>query len=81
MCAHIDAGIGDVLLRKLRAKHVEKLLGSMVATHSTRTIADVRACLNAVVKRAMARELVDRNVVELVVTPRGRTGRKSKSPS
>ncbi len=70
-CAHIDAGIGDVLLRKLTAKHVEKLLASMVATHSTRTIADVRACLNSAVKRAMARDLVDRNVVELVVTPRG----------
>ena len=81
MCAHIDAGIGDVLLRKLTAKHVEKLLRSMVATHSTRTIADVRACLNAVVKRAMTRELVDRNVVELVVTPRGTRGRKSKSLS
>ncbi|GAB6938182.1 site-specific integrase [Isoptericola variabilis] len=78
-CAHIDAGIGDVLLRKLTAKHVEKLLASMVATHSTRTIADVRACLNSAVKRAMARDLVDRNVVELVVTPRGNTGRKSKS--
>lgn len=81
MCAHIDAGIGDVLLRKLTTKHVEKLLRSMVATHSTRTIADVRGCLNAVVKRAMARDLVDRNVVELVVTPRGRSGRKSKSLS
>lgn len=81
MCAHIDAGIGDVLLRKMTAKHVEVLLGSMVETHSTRTIADVRGCLNAVLKRAMARELVDRNVVELVVTPRGKAGRKSKSLS
>ncbi|WP_159795437.1 site-specific integrase [Puerhibacterium puerhi] len=81
MCAHIDAGIGDVLLRRLTAKHVEKLLRSMVATHSTRTIRDVRGCLNAVVKRAMARDLVDRNVVEVVTTPRGKAGRKSKSLS
>ncbi len=81
MSAHIEAGIGDVLLRKLTAKHVEKLLQSLVATHSTRTITDVKACLNAVVKRAMARDLLERNVVELVVTPRGTAGRKSKSLS
>ena len=59
----------------------QPLLRSLVETHSTRTIADVKACLNAVVKRAMARDLLDRNVVELVVTPRGTTGRKSKSLS
>ncbi|WP_144680002.1 tyrosine recombinase XerC [Cellulosimicrobium sp. TH-20] len=81
MCAHIDAGIGDVLVRCLTAKHVEKLLASMVEMHSTRTIADVRGCRNSAVKRAMARELVERNVVELVVTPRGKAGRKSKSLS
>ena len=79
--AHIEAGIGDVLLRKMTAKHVETLLASMVKTHSTRTIADVKGALNSTVKRAMARDLVDRNVVELVRPPRGHTGRKSKSLS
>lgn len=79
VCAHIVKGVGDVLLRKMTAKHVEQLLRSMTKTHATRTIADVRGCLNNVVKRAMARELVDRNVVELVVTPRGLAGRPSKS--
>lgn len=77
--AHIVRGLGDVLLRKMTAKHVEQLLRSMTKTHATRTIADVRGCLNNVVKRAMARELVERNVVELVVNPRGLPGRPSKS--
>ncbi|GAB2471397.1 site-specific integrase [Xylanimonas ulmi] len=77
--AHIEAGIGQVLLRKMTVKHVEKLLASLVDTHSTRTIAEVKGALNNAVKRAMARDQVDRNVVELVKPPRGRTGRKSKS--
>lgn len=77
--AHVIDGIGDILLRRLTAKHVEKLLAGLVDDHSTRTIADIKAVLNNAVKRAMARDLVERNVVELVVSPKGRTGRKSKS--
>jgi len=79
LCAHIVDGIGDIRLRKLTTKHVERLLSSMTTTHATRTIVEVRRCLNNVVKRAMAREIVDRNVVELVVVPRGKAGRASKS--
>ena len=79
--AHIIAGVGDVLLRKLTAKHVEKMLASLVATHSTRTIRDVRNALDNTVKRAIALDLIDRNVVEVVKIPRGKTGRPSKSLS
>ncbi len=79
LTAHVIDGIGDVLLTKLTPKHVERLLADLAQTHSTRTIADVKAALNNAVKRAVARDLVERNVVELAVTPRGRAGRKSKS--
>lgn len=79
--AHIIDGIGEVLLRKLTAKHVERLLASLTDALSTRTIADVKGALSNAVKRAMARDLVDRNVVELVTPPRGMAGRKSKSLS
>src|SRR5829696_2804765 len=39
----------------------------------------VRSCLNRSVKRAMARDKVKRNVVELTETPAGQPGRPSKS--
>lgn len=79
LSVHIVADIGDVLLRKLTAKHVEKFLASLAKTHSTRTLADTKAVLSNAVKRAVARDIVDRNVVEFAITPRGKAGRKSKS--
>jgi len=72
-------GLGDILLIRLTAKHVEKFLLSLAPTHSTRTLADTKAVLNGAIRRAVARDLVTRNVVELAVTPRGTAGRKSKS--
>ena len=81
LSVHIVAGLGDVLLRKLTAKHVEKFLATLAQTHSTRTLADTKAVLNNAVKRAVARDLVERNVVEFATTPRGTAGRKSKSLS
>jgi integrase len=79
LSAHVIAGLGDVLLSKLTPKHVEKFLAELAKTRSTRTVADVKAQFNNAMKRAVARDLVERNVVELAVTPRGRAGRKSKS--
>ena len=46
---------------------------------STRSLEGVRACLNRSVKRAMARDKVKRNVVDLIEVPTGRPGRPSKS--
>ena len=46
---------------------------------STRSLEGVRACLNRSVKRAMARDKVKRNVVDLTEVPTGRPGRPSKS--
>ncbi len=44
-----------------------------------RTVQEIRACLNRAVKRAMARDQVKRNVVELTDVPTGQPGRRSKS--
>jgi integrase len=55
-----------------------RLVG-LSATLSTRTLQLVRACLNRSVKRAMARDWVKRNVVELTEVPVGQPGRASKS--
>ncbi|WP_166850830.1 tyrosine recombinase XerC [Isoptericola sp. BMS4] len=79
MSAHVVDGLGDVLLRKLTTKHVEAFLADLAKTRSTRTVADVKAQFNSAIKRAVARDLIERNVVEFAVTPRGRAGRKSKS--
>jgi integrase len=43
------------------------------------TLGQVRSCLSRSVRRAMKRNLVERNVVELCDVPRGRDGRRSKS--
>ena len=48
-------------------------------SYSTRTVQEIRACLNRAVKRAMARDQVRRNVVELTDVPTGQPGRRSKS--
>src|SRR2546427_2952647 len=44
-----------------------------------RTLQAVRVCLNRAVKRAMARDRVKRNVVELTEAPRGVAGRPCKA--
>lgn len=46
---------------------------------SKSTTQRVRGCLKRAVRRAMARDLVKRNVVELTEVPGGQRGRPSKS--
>ena len=52
---------------------------SLSGSLSRSTFQQVRWCLNRVVKRAMARDMVKRNVVELTEIPAGQPGRRSKS--
>ena len=56
-------------------------LPNLSLSHSTRTVQEIRACLSRSVKRAMARDKVKRNVVELTEVPTGQAGRRSKSLS
>jgi len=71
--------LGARKLRDLRADEVDLLLADLSRSLSTNTLRQVRSCLNRSVRRAMKRNLVDRNVVELCEVPRGREGRRSKS--
>ena len=48
---------------------VERWLARLAKSLSTETLHRVHACLNRSVKRAMARDLVRRNVVELAEIP------------
>ncbi|ARQ69917.1 site-specific integrase [Streptomyces marincola] len=76
---HILPDLGRLKLRDLGAEDVDKWLAEKARTLSTRTLQSLHGCLNRAVKRAMARDKVKRNVVELCSVPTGRTGRPSKA--
>jgi integrase len=71
--------LGKRKLRDLSAEDVDKWLAFKAKTLSTRTLQSVHSCLNRSVKRAMARDKVKRNVVELCSVPQGQPGRPSKA--
>lgn len=82
LCAnHVVPLLGARRLRDLSAHEVDEWLLGLSSSLSTRTLRGVRACLNRAVRRAMARDKVKRNVVELCSVPAGREGRPSKSLS
>ncbi|WP_218671701.1 hypothetical protein [Microbispora sp. GKU 823] len=58
---------------------MDKWLSNRATVLSTSTLRLVRSYLNRAVKRAMARDLVKRNIVELCSTPTGKGGRPSKA--
>jgi integrase len=76
---HIVPKLGARRLRDLSASEVDRWLAGLVDILSTRSIRETRSVLSRAVKRAMARDLVRRNVVELTEVPKGRPGRRSKS--
>ncbi|WP_230207843.1 tyrosine recombinase XerC [Microlunatus sp. Gsoil 973] len=77
---HIVPFLGKRKLRELTATQVELWLANRAQVLSSEPLRRVHACLNRAVRRAMALDLVKRNVVELVEIPRGkREGRQSKS--
>ena len=76
---HIVPLLGARRLRDLSAREVDAWLVGLSGSLSRSTLQQVRWCLNRVVKRAMARDMVKRNVVELTEIPAGQPGRRSKS--
>lgn len=76
---HVVPFLGARLLRDLSATDVEEWLEVKAETLSTRTLQGMHSALNRSVRRAMARDKVKRNVVELCEIPEGRAGRPSKS--
>ena len=73
---HIISALGARKLRELTATDVDRWLADKARSLSTRTL---HQCLNRAINRAMARDLVARNVIGLCGVPRGRAGRPSKS--
>ncbi|MEQ4720392.1 hypothetical protein ABN273_28810, partial [Nonomuraea sp. B19D2] len=76
---HVVPGLGKRKLRDLRAEDGDKWLAAKAVTLSTRTLQIMHSCLNRAIKRAMARDKVKRNVVELCNVPTGTAGRPSKA--
>ncbi|MFI7586269.1 tyrosine recombinase XerC [Spongisporangium articulatum] len=76
---HVIPNLGARRLRDLSAEDVDKWLASKTTELSTRSLQEIRACLNRSVRRAMARDKVKRNVVELCSVPEGKPGRPSKA--
>ncbi len=76
---HVIPALGARKLRDLSAQDVDKWLADKAATLSTSTVQLLRSYLNRSVKRAMARDKVKRNVVELCAVPKGKEGRPSKA--
>ncbi|NUP14767.1 MAG: site-specific integrase [Streptomyces sp.] len=76
---HVIPALGKRKLRDLSAEDVDRWLAAKAKTLSTRTLQIIRSCLNRSIKRAMARDKVKRNVVELCSVPAGRAGRPSKA--
>ncbi|MGA5322238.1 site-specific integrase [Streptomyces seoulensis] len=76
---HVIPALGARKLRDLSADDVDKWLANKAKVLSTRSLEAIRSCLNRAVKRAMARDKVKRNVVELCAVPAGQPGRPSKS--
>ncbi|WP_049580230.1 site-specific integrase [Streptomyces sp. SBT349] len=76
---HVVPALGRRKLRDLSAEDVDKWLATKAKTLSTRTLRLLHSCLNRAIKRAMARDKVKRNVIELCSVPTGQLGRPSKS--
>ncbi|MEV6464595.1 site-specific integrase [Kitasatospora sp. NPDC051702] len=76
---HVIPSLGARKLRDLSAEDVDRWLAGKAKTLSTRTLQAIHSCLNRAVKRAMARDKVKRNVVELCSVPTGQPGRPSKA--
>ncbi|MGW4645187.1 tyrosine-type recombinase/integrase [Kitasatospora sp. NPDC004289] len=76
---HVIPSLGARKLRDLGAEEVDRWLAKKAETLSTRTLQAIHSCLNRAVKRAMARDKVKRNVVELCSVPTGQPGRPSKA--
>jgi integrase len=76
---HVITGLGARKLRDLSAEDVDRWLAGLSKRFSTSYVRLLRSHLNRAVRRAMARDKVKRNVVELSDIPAGQLGRPSKS--
>lgn len=71
--------IGRAKLTDLTADHVERWLETRSDHLTSQTLGIVHGLLKRAIRKAARHDKVGRNVADLVDTPRGKTGRKSRS--
>ncbi|GAA1011351.1 site-specific integrase [Acrocarpospora pleiomorpha] len=76
---HVIPLIGKVKLKRLRADVVDDWLDGLTEELSTSTLQRIHSILKRAIRHAQARDMVLRNVAELVTTPKGTDGRPSKA--
>jgi integrase len=76
---HVIPLIGAIKLRKLTADDVDEWLDGLTEKLATRSLQGVHAVLKRAIRQAQARDMVLRNVAELVTTPKGKEGRPSRA--
>jgi integrase len=76
---HIVPLIGKKSLRQLKASDVDWMLAAHRHRLSTSTLQKVLAVLRRAIRWGQARDMVSRNVAELVTAPTGAVGRPSKA--
>ncbi|MGH3798047.1 MAG: site-specific integrase [Pseudonocardiaceae bacterium] len=76
---HILPQIGATKLRDLTADDLDEWLESRAAELATRTLRELLSILRRSITLAQRRDLVARNVAELVTIPKGTEGRPSKA--
>ncbi|WP_197038862.1 tyrosine-type recombinase/integrase [Herbidospora cretacea] len=76
---HVIVKLGRTKLQDLRADHVDEWLDGLSGKLATRTVRDALSILKRAIRQAQARDLVVRNVAELVAMPTGKEGRPSKA--
>ncbi|MFA1551756.1 tyrosine recombinase XerC [Actinomadura chokoriensis] len=76
---HVIPLLGKAKLADLRADEVDQWLDGLSGMLSTRSLRLVHAILKRAIRQAQARDMVMRNVAELVKTPKGTAGRPSRA--
>jgi integrase len=76
---HVIPALGKIKLQQLRADHVDEWLDRLAGKLATTTLREIHGALKRAIRQAQARDMVLRNVAELVTTPKGTDGRQSKA--
>ncbi|MFI9597074.1 tyrosine-type recombinase/integrase [Nonomuraea sp. NPDC052265] len=76
---HVIPNLGKIKLKQLRADHVDAWLDQLAEELATTTLREIHGVLKRAIRQAQARDMVLRNVAELVTTPKGTNGRPSKA--
>jgi Site-specific recombinase XerD len=73
---HINPVIGNVLLRDLRADHIQRLYNTVAKAYSKRMVELTHITIHNALEQAIKSDLLIRNVSELVDLPKGKDERE-----